>query len=864
MTEPMAVAGPLRFGRFELQAHERRLLVDGEPAPLGARAFDLLLALAERAGHLVDKAELMDLVWPGLVVQENNLAAQVSVLRKLLGDTVIATIPGRGYRFIARIEAPSGSTAPRAAVPADVFTPPPLRTNLPAELPALLGRDADLAALGVPVDRHRLVSVVGAGGIGKSLLTQHLLAARRGDYPHGVCWVELGAVGDAASLPGAVAAALAVDGGHGDALAALRSAVSSLTMLLALDNAEHLLADVAALARALLDAAPSLHIVVTSQVPLHLAAEQVFRIEPLGLPDPLPENGSAVTAAEALRHGAVALFVERARAVDRRFELTEANVAAVVETCRALDGLPLAIELAAARAPLLGAARLRASMQDRFALLTQGRNRAAPPRQRTLRAALEWSHDLLNEREQRVFRRLGVLAGSAPLALIERLLVEPGGELDTWAVLDALDTLVDRSLVAVVAGDDAAEPRYRLLETPRAYALECLDRAGERCALQRRHALALAALFDATYEEYFSGRVGVDDWLRRREPDLDNARDALHWARGAEDAATELRIGTTMLRVLVPSLHVERMALADAIEARIGPGLPEPLQLKAWIELNCVLADPQKARGRQAAERALALARRLDAKQSDRFALYHALCRAASAAAQADDLTAARALLAELQAFEDPAWPAQRLLWSTEAAQWVARMGGDTAEAVRLGHRLLALDRERGSHASIATGNLIDAELRAGDAAAAARLGRELVESLRGTRHEYSLAFARINLLAALLAQNEVAPARAVAEATWLKAPAFELQHAAAAYLALLAALEGRPRAAVRLAAYSEAIYTARHEAREQNETVATERALALARAMLDATTLARLQVEGAALRDRDVQGVAFGADEKA
>lgn len=865
MTEPMAVAGPLRFGRFELRAHERRLLVDGEPAPLGARAFDLLLALAERAGRLVDKATLMDLVWPGLVVQENNLAAQVSALRKLLGDTVIATIPGRGYRFVARIEAPSSPTAPPAAVPAAVFTPPPLRTNLPAELPALLGRDADLAALGVPVDRHRLVSVVGAGGIGKSLLTQHLLAARRGDYPHGVCWVELGAVGDAASLPGAVAAALAVDGGHGDALAALRSAVSSLTMLLALDNAEHLLADVAALARALLDAAPGLHVVVTSQVPLHLAAEQVFRIGPLGLPeDPPPEDGRALTAAEALRHGAVALFVERARAVDRRFELTEANVAAVVDTCRALDGLPLAIELAAARAPLLGAARLRASMQDRFSLLTQGRNRAAPPRQRTLRAALEWSHELLGEREQRVFRRLGVLAGSASLALIERLLVEPGGELDPWVVLDALDTLVDRSLVAVLADGDATEPRYRLLETPRAYALECLDRAGERAELQRRHALALAALFDATYEDYFSGRIGVDDWLRRREPDLDNARDALHWARGTEDAATELRIGTTMLRALVPSLHVERMALADAIEARIVPGLPEPLQLKAWIELNCVLADPQKARSRQAAERALALARRLDAEQPDRFMLYHALCRAASAAAQADDLAAARALLAELQAFEDPAWPAQRLLWGTEAAQWVARMGGDTADSVRLGHRLLALDRERGSHASIATGNLIDAELRAGDAAAAARLGRELVESLRGTRHEYSLAFARINLLAALLAQNEVVPARPVAEATWPRAPAFELQHAAAAYLALLAALEGRPRAAVRLAAYSEAIYTARHEAREQNETAATERALALARPALDETTLARLRAEGAALRDGDVQGVAFGANEMA
>ena len=184
-------------------------------------------------------------------------------------------------------------------------------------------------------------------------------------------------------------------------------------------------------------------------------------------------------------------------------------------------------------------------------------------------------------------------------------------------------------------------------------------------------------MFDAAYEEYFSGRIGVDDWLRRREPDLDNARDALRWARGAGEAELELRIGTTMLRALPPSLHVERMALADECEACIGPAVPEALQLQAWIELSCVLADSQKARGRHAAEAALALARRLDARQPDRFVLYHALSRAASAAAQTSDLPAARALLDELQRLEDPAWPAQRLIWGAEAAQWFARMSGD-------------------------------------------------------------------------------------------------------------------------------------------------------------------------------------------
>ena len=734
---------------------------------------------------------------------------------------------------------------------------PALRTNLPVELPALLGRADELAALGALVERHRLVSVVGAGGVGKSLLTQHLLATRRDAYPHGVCWIELGGVADAEALPGAVATALGVDGGSGDATTALVAAVGPLTMLLALDNAEHLLADVATLCHALHAAAPGLHLLVTSQAPLHLATEQVLRIDPLALPD------RGQPPVEALRFGSVVLFVERVRAFDRHFALDAANAGAVIELCHALDGLPLAIELAAARAPLLGVTRLLASMRDRFALLTHGRNRAAPERQRTLHATLEWSHGLLDEREQRVFRRLGVLAGSASLGLIEALLVD--GDDDLWAVLDALDTLVDRSLVVALPqgdGDRHIEPRYRLLETPRAFALQCLDRAGERAALQRRHALAVAAVLDAAYNEYFSGRVGVDDWLHQRAPDLDNAREALHWAHVAGDTELELRIGTTMLRALPPSLHVERLALADAVEACTNEHLPLPLQMKAWIELNCVLADPRKARGRVAAERALAAARRLGPAQPDRFALYHALARSASAAAQADDLPAARSLLAEMQPIEDPAWPPHRLIWGGEAVQWVARMGGDTGEALRHGHRLLALDRARGSHASLATGNLIDAELAAGDAKAAANLGADLVESLRGTRHEYSLAFARINLLAALLAQDDAARARKVAQPAWARAATFELQHVAAAYLALLAALEGRPRAAVQLATYSQALYTARNEAREQNETAATLRALQLARQSLDDATFTQLQAEGAALHDGEIGAVAFGRDD--
>ena len=457
------VPGALRFGRFEIQPAERRLLVDGAPAALGARAFDLLLALAAQPGTLLTKNQLLDAVWPGLVVEENNLAAQISALRKVLGGDVIVTIPGRGYRFAARLDETAPASPGPLLRPAPAPPPPEakLKTNLPHALPALLGRSEDLGVLGALIDQHTLVSIVGAGGMGKSLLTQHLLDARRSAYAHGVCWVELGTVTDAALLPGAVAAALGVQLGGNDALAALCGAVAPLQLLIALDNAEQLLDGVADLAQALLTAAPRLRLVVTTQATLKLPQEIVYRIGPLSVPsDPLP-------AAEALQYSAVALFAERARFADSRFALTDANAPAVIEVCRALDGRALAIELAAARAPMLGVQRLATSMQDRLRLLTASRNRNAPARQQTLLATMEWSHGFLDEPERAVFRRLAVFSGSGSLTMIQQVVADPAESdgapgLDEWEVLDALAQLVDRSLVSVLAGDGDTEPASTL------------------------------------------------------------------------------------------------------------------------------------------------------------------------------------------------------------------------------------------------------------------------------------------------------------------------------------------------------------------------------------------------------------------
>ena len=881
-----AGSATLRFGpdgQFELQPRERRLLVDGVPAELGARAFDLLLALAETPGQLLTKNDLMDRVWPGLVVVENNLAAQVSALRKVLGGELIATIPGRGYRFAARLDAvPAAAVVkPAAAAPSgvddapaarDTAAAPPaeapaLRTNLPESPEPLIGRDAELAALGTLVEAHRLITLVGAGGMGKTRLAQAFLHGQRGAYRHGVCWVELSTVTDPATLPGAIALALGVRPPAGEPLAGLAGAVAPLQMLLALDNAEHLLADVARVAQVLLAQAPGVRLVVTSQVPLKIAAEHVFRLEALAVPPgPLP-------AAQALAFGAVALFTERAQAADLRFALTDANAPAVIALCGALDGLALAIELAAARVAMFGVQRLADSMQDRLQLLTRSRDRAAQARHQTLRAALEWSHALLDARERAVFRRLAVFAGSASLALIQHVLADPPdadaaphGRLDEWAVLDALDGLVDRSLVAVLGADGGLEPRYRLLDSPRALALEQLQAAGEQPALRRRHVQAFAAHFDARWHERHSGRIGVDAWKRLIDLDAANAAAAIAWARAEGDVDQALTIAATWLHAMHRTMHAERMALADTCLALGERSATPELRLRAALAVARAWTNPRKRRAFAAVDHALGLARTLDAAAPDRWLLYRALGQwVVSGSSLADTPPAAlRAALAELDAIEDPAWPPHRLDVGLEAHSFFLSRtdAGPGAPAARLAlsRRTAAIAAAIGDDIETSLNNLMDAELAAGDVQAAVQSGQGLLAQLAGSRNENMTAFARLNLGAALLSLDDTARAQAMLRAAWDKAPAFELQPYCADYLALLAVLEGRPQAAAQLAGYADAGYRAKAEERELNEAAAIERVRTLARSALGAAEFDRLRAQGETLIDAQVAGIAFAA----
>jgi len=472
------VSTRIRFGRFELLPTERQLLDSGCPVALGARAFDLLNALIERRDRLVAKAELLDVVWPGLVVEEANLTVQVSTLRRVIGSQAIATVPGLGYRFAMPL---CGVDATPAADPVS-FAAAPARTNVPVPVDALFGRELELQELPRWMADHRLVTVLGAGGVGKTRLAQAVARAWDGKCAHGVCWVDLAALSSADKIAPGIATAARLPLGEGDALARLVKLLAQRELLLVIDNCEHLVADLAPVVAALLGGAERLRILATSQVALRVGGEHIY---PLG---PLPVAPSHTPRHAARRFGALQLLEHRAQAADARFQLTDENLELARELCNRLDGIALAIEMAAARLPVLGLQGLRDRLGKRLDVL-HGATRDARHRQETLRATLDWSHALLSADEQAVLRRLAVFAGSFRLDAAIR--VAQTSALDEWRVLDALAGLVDKSLVNL---EQLEPPRYRLFDTMRLYAGERLAEAGESEASLARHGAAMVQL----------------------------------------------------------------------------------------------------------------------------------------------------------------------------------------------------------------------------------------------------------------------------------------------------------------------------------------------------------------------------------
>src|SRR5437588_1891301 len=405
-TEPHATASggtAISFGPYRLLPTQRRLLEGDQPVRLGSRAFDILATLLERASEVVGKEELIARAWPKTFVEDANLKIQISALRRALGDgqdgnRYIATIPGRGYNFVAPVRFEKLARAPPPATIASAAA-----HNLPLAMTRMIGREEVVATLVSRLSRERVLTIVGPGGIGKTTVALAVAERMISDYEHGVWLVDLAPLGDPRLVPSTVATVLGLEVHTENPLPGLIATLRDRQMLLLLDNCEHVIDAAASLAAAVLTGLPRVNILATGREPLGAAGERVHRLGPLSS----PPTSSGLTAAEAAAFPAVQLFVERATAIVEDFALTDANAQPIVEICQRLDGLPLAIEFAAPRVAVLGVEGLAARLDQSLPLFGT-RRRATTARHRTMRAVVDWSYGLLSEDEQRFFRALGI------------------------------------------------------------------------------------------------------------------------------------------------------------------------------------------------------------------------------------------------------------------------------------------------------------------------------------------------------------------------------------------------------------------------------------------------------------------------
>jgi len=518
-SQPASVAG-VAFGPFCLFPSRQLLLEAGRPVRLGSRALLILIALVERAGELVSKDELIARVWPNTFVEEGSVRVHVAALRRILGDgqsgiRYVATVPGRGYSFVGPISRPDeqgGTPAPRT----DALEP---AHNLPAPLTRMVGRAAIVASITAQVQRERLVTLVGPGGIGKTTVAVAVGQALASIFADGVRFIDLVPLADPSLVASSVASVLGLPVRSEEPAPALLAFLKDKRMLLMLDNCEHVIESVAAFASQVLAVAPGVHIFATSREPLLVEGEHVRRLSPLATPPPSAD----IALADALASPAVQLFIERATASADGFALSAEDAPIVAEVCRRLDGIPLAIELAAGGVDVFGIRAIAASLDDRFRLLTLGR-RTALPRHRSLAAVLDWSHGLLPETERLILRRVSVFAGEFTLEAASAVAADAGlGEVQ---IVDGIVNLVMKSLLS--ANVEGSVTRYRLLDTTRAYARAKLAESGERDVFARRHAEYFTSLFERAEVEWDALRT--EAWLAAYEEQIDDLRIALDWA----------------------------------------------------------------------------------------------------------------------------------------------------------------------------------------------------------------------------------------------------------------------------------------------------------------------------------------------
>ena len=561
---PKWIAG---FGAFRLSPDERLLQRDGVAVRLGGRALDLLIVLVDNAGRVVDKKFLIEQVWGDVVVDDGTLRFNLHAVRKALGDGVdgaryVVNSANKGYSFVARVDRRDGADPPRVE-------PWKRVRSLPARSAPVVGRDAEVALIGTGLVQRRLVCVVGPGGIGKTTVAVSCAQAASEHFGDDVCFIDLSSTSDAALVRGAVASVVGLQSDL-DALPAIATHIGERKLLLVLDCCEHVIAEAARTAEYLVQNCPCVHVLATSREPLRAACEFVYRLQPLAF----PPDGEGLTASAALAFPAVRLFVERAAATGAGFELRDGDAPLVSRLCRELDGIALAIELAAGRIEALGLATITSHLDASMKLMWHGR-RTAVPRHQTLRATLDWSFDLLADDERRLLARLSVFAGSFAL---ETAIDICGDGLEAPETIELVAGLVSKSLVNVVGGRSSL--RYGLLDTTKAYCWDKLVQGGEADAVVGRFCDHFDSVVQASASEALSWES-----LDTLALDLPNLRAALDWRlRRSGEAAQAVELAGALcplllqLSRLTECVHWARSAIAVMPQERANTGCEMRLQ----------------------------------------------------------------------------------------------------------------------------------------------------------------------------------------------------------------------------------------------------------------------------------------------
>jgi len=597
----MGTHGVVSFGPFRLFAAERQLKKGDEPLQLGSRTLDTLIALVERAGEVVTQRELISRVWPGVTVQEANLRIHIASLRKALGDgredaRYIVTVSGRGYCFVAPVTLSTQQSLPsREVAVSDRLQ------RLPPKLTRMIGRDDAIRTLSERLMMSRFVSIVGPGGIGKTTVAISVAHMLLDGFNGAVFFVDLAALTDARLVPTAVASALGLMVQTQDPVVGLLAFIGDRKILLVLDNCDHVIGVAAALAERVVSEAPQAHILATSREALRVEGEQVHLLYSLDCP---PDN-AGLTAMEALQYPATQLFMERVAASGYGAALSDTDAPIVARSCRRLDGIALAIELAASRVGSLGIRGTAELLDNRFSLLWHGR-RTAPPRHETLNAMLDWSYSLLSEREKAVLCRLSIFVGDFTLQAGGSVASET--EADEADVIDAVAGLVAKSLISTTVINGSTY--CRLLDTTRTYAAAKLAERGEAARIARRHAILYSKFLE--HDEIIQSLFGEHD-LSGYAPHIGNVRAALGWAlSGHGDVAVGIELATwaaplfTGLSLLEECRGWCERALAALDDA--SRGTRQELILQEVLAMSSMFTRGHTDQVRAAIERGLALA----------------------------------------------------------------------------------------------------------------------------------------------------------------------------------------------------------------------------------------------------------------